>query len=58
MKPVNYLSSIENLYITMAIDKNKVIDAIQREYENEQNGDVFVHIFYIYFIPYGCCKIN
>ena len=39
MKTVNYLSSIENLYIIMAIDKNKVIDAIQREYGDEQSGD-------------------
>jgi hypothetical protein len=39
MKTVNYLSSIKNLYIIMAVDKNKVIDAIQREYKNERNGD-------------------
>jgi hypothetical protein len=34
MRTVNYLSSIDNLYIVMAIDKDRVIEAIARVHEN------------------------
>ncbi|MEA2100252.1 MAG: P-loop NTPase fold protein [Campylobacterota bacterium] len=43
IQTVNYLSSVDNLYIIMAIDQNKVIDAIARQYrtlygENKDNN--------------------